>query len=78
MHFEGADGSLRGVAPVHVWQDNLVCAAPCVGDVAMVVCTGLIVEDDSVDIELPGTEVCQDGVGSCLAANGWTSIALLE
>ncbi len=79
VHFEGADGLLRGIASVHVWRDNLVRAAPCVGDVATVVCTGLIFEDDSVDIELSGAEVRQDdGVGSCLAANGWTSIALLE
>lgn len=63
VRLEGADGALRGIAPVHVWRDKLVCAAPCVGDVAAVVCTGFVVEDDSVNVEVAGTEARHDDAG---------------
>jgi hypothetical protein len=63
VRLEGADGTLSGIAPVHVWRDKLVYAAPCVGDIAAVVCTGFVVEDDSVDVEVVGTQARHDGAG---------------
>jgi hypothetical protein len=63
VRLEGADGTLSGIAPVHVWRDKLVCAAPCVGDVVAVVYTGFIVKDDSVNIKVAGMEARHDGAG---------------
>ena len=64
VRLEGVDGMLGIIALVYVGQDKLVRAAPCVGDVAMVVCTGFVVEYASVDAKLSGTEACHDSVGS--------------
>ena len=78
--FEGADGALGGIATVHVRRHKLISTSPFIGDVTLVVHTGFVVKDDSVDCLLLCLESSHDGAGSlaCLDAKGCTRMVLLE